>query len=71
MKSGKQGILPTREKIRMTKRNSDFPYLAPVAIPRELPNGLPQTHWQPAKDRAFRVMMEKINPDRTYFNGKK
>ena len=53
------------------KRNDQFPYLAPLAVPRALPNGLAQTVYNPMADRSFRVMMERINPARTYFNGKK
>ncbi len=55
----------------MTKRNSDFPYLAPVAIPRELPNGLPQTVYQPQKSREWQAVFARIDASKTYLSGKK
>ena len=55
----------------MTKRNDHFPYLSPVALPRVLPTSLPRTVYEPMKDRAYRIMIERINPGRIILNGKR
>ncbi len=64
MKLGKQAVLPTRAEIRARAKPYD-------TVPVEVQTCLSQTVWEPMKSRQWQAVMERINPDRTFLNGRK
>ncbi len=54
--------------------NDKFPWLTQNGLnmkPVEVETSLAKTVWEPMKSREWRAVMARINPDRTFLNGRK